>query len=174
MATTHLICGLPCTGKTTYASALRADLDGVLFTLDRWLITLFGRYSIDDVGHEEHVRRVLACRELIWSAASELLRRSADVILDDGFFLRENRMRTIGLAKSVGATAKIHYIDTPMEVLQARLALRNASLPPYNFSISPEMLRGFVGLFEIPGGDEGADVVVVRDVGDSDLITDND
>ena len=30
MATTHLISGLPCTGKTTYASALRADIDGVL------------------------------------------------------------------------------------------------------------------------------------------------
>src|SRR5262245_7977243 len=174
MATTHLICGLPCTGKTTYASALRADLDGVLFTLDRWLITLFGRYSIDDVGHEEHVRRVLACRELIWGSASELLRRGADVILDDGFFLRDNRMRTIGQAKQAGAAAKIHFIDTPMEVLQARLALRNANLPPYNFSIGPEMLRGFVALFEVPGIDEGAELVVVRDVGDSDSVGDND
>src|SRR4029453_9161614 len=97
-----------------------------------------------------------------------------DVILDDGFFLRENRMRTIGLARGVGATAKIHFIDTPMEVLQARLALRNAHLPPFNFSISPEMLRGFVGLFEVPGADEGADVVVVRDVGEGGAITGND
>ena len=174
MATTHLICGLPCTGKTTYASALRADLDGALFTLDRWLITLFGRYSIDDVGHEEHVRRVLACRELIWSAAAELLRRGADVILDDGFFLRDNRMRTIGLARSVGAVAKIHFVDTPMDLLQARLALRNANLPPFNFAISPEMLRGFVGLFEPPAPDEGADLVVVRDVGGSDGLPEND
>ena len=174
MTTTHLICGLPCTGKTTYASALRADLDGALFTLDRWLITLFGRYSIDEVGHEEHVRRVLACRELIWSTASELLRRGADVILDDGFFLRENRMRTIGLARSVGATAKIHFVDTPMDILQTRLALRNANLPPYNFSIGPEMLNGFVGLFEVPGPDEGAELVVVRDVEETDATTEND
>jgi predicted kinase len=174
VATTHLICGLPCTGKTTYASALRADIDGVLFTLDRWLITLFGRYSIDDIGHEEHVRRVLACRELIWNASAELLRRGADVILDDGFFLRDNRMRTIALAKHAGATAKIHFIDTPMDVLQARLALRNANLPPYNFSISAEMLRGFVALFEVPDYDEGADVVVVRDVGEGEIAGGND
>ena len=46
MATTHLISGLPCSGKTTYAAGLRADLNGVLFSLDRWLITAFGQYAI--------------------------------------------------------------------------------------------------------------------------------
>ena len=141
---------------------LRADLLAALFTLDRWLITLFGKYSIDDVGHEEHVRRVLACRDLIWSAASELLRRGADVILDDGFFLRENRMRVIDLSKAVGGSAKIHFVDTPLNVIEARLEVPNASLPPHNFRIGPEMLRAFVGLFEVPGSDEGAELVVVE------------
>ena len=174
MATTHLISGLPCSGKTTYATALRADIDGALFTLDRWLITLFGRYSIDEVGHEEHVRRVLACRELIWSAASELLRRGADVILDDGFFLRENRMRVIGLSRDIGAAAKIHFVDTPVDLLRPRLDARNAHLPPYNFWIGPDMLRAFAGLFEPPGAEEGADVVVIRDFGQGHAIAEND
>jgi Predicted kinase len=170
MATTHLIAGLPCSGKTTYATGLRVDIDGALFSLDRWLITVFGRYSIDEVGHEEHVRRVLACRVLIWDAASELLRRGADVILDDGFFLRENRMRVIDRSKSIGAGAKIHFVDTPVHVLQRRLVARNASLPPYNFRIGPDMLRAFAELFEVPGPDEGAEVVVVRDSGQPDAI----
>lgn len=161
MATTHLISGLPCSGKTTYALGLRADLDAALFSLDRWLITLFGRYSIDDVGHEEHVRRVLACRDLIWDAAAQLLRRGADVILDDGFFLRENRIRLIDLSRKVGASTKIHFVDTPVEIIAARLQVRNAQLPPYNFRIGPGMLRAFVGLFEVPGADEGAELVVV-------------
>jgi len=163
MATTHLISGLPCSGKTTYATGLRADLDAALFTLDRWLITPFGKYSIDDVGHEEHVRRVLACRDLIWSAASELLRRGADVILDDGFFLRANRIRVIEWSKAAGASAKIHFVDCPVSVIEARLEVRNAHLPPHNFRIGPEMLRAFVGLFEAPGADEGAELVVICD-----------
>jgi predicted kinase len=164
MATAHLISGLPCSGKTTYATSLRADLGGVSFSLDRWLITSFGRYSIADVGHEEHVRRVLSSRELIWEAASEFLKRDIDVILDDGFFLRENRMRVISAARQLGAAAKSHFIDTPLATIRPRLEIRNARLPRYNFWIGPDTLEAFAELFEVPTDDEGAEVVVVRDV----------
>jgi len=37
MSTAHLISGLPCSGKTSYAVALKADANSVLFSLDRWL-----------------------------------------------------------------------------------------------------------------------------------------
>jgi len=163
MATVHLISGLPCSGKTTYAAALRADKNCVLFTLDRWLITVFGKYSIDAVGHDEHVRRVLACRELIWELAAEFLKRNIDVVFDDGFFLRANRMQVVALASSVGARTKIHFLDTPLAVCIERLERRNAGLPPFNFRIGPEMLDAFVHLFERPTEDEGAEVVVVAE-----------
>jgi predicted kinase len=162
MPTAHLISGLPCSGKTTYATRLRADVNGVLFSLDRWLITLFGSYSIDTVGYDEHVRRVLACRELIWGVASDFLQRGVDVIFDDGFFLREHRMRRVTLATGAGAEATIHFLDVPLPVLRARLDARNARLPAFNFRIDPETLDGFVGLFEVPSANEGADLVVVR------------
>ena len=63
MPTAHLISGLPCAGKSTYAQQLQLRTGAVVFTLDRFLITMFGRYDVPDVGGEEHVRRVLACRE---------------------------------------------------------------------------------------------------------------
>jgi predicted kinase len=163
MATLHVISGLPCAGKSTYARALRADANAVLFPLDRWLITAFGRYDIAAVGHQEHTRRVLACRELIWEQASELLSRGVDVILDDGFFLREHRIRHVTLARALGADAKIHYLDTPLETVRLRLEARNAWLPVFNFHIDPALLGGFLGLFEIPSPAEGAEVVVVRE-----------
>jgi predicted kinase len=106
---------------------------------------------------------VLACRELIWEAASEFLRRSVDVILDDGFFLRDNRVRYVQLSSAAGAKAKVHFIDTPVGVVRARLESRNAKLPRYNFQIDPETLQGFLGLFEVPSDHEGAEVVVVQD-----------
>lgn len=162
MSTVHLISGLPCSGKTTYANGLKAHTSCVVFSLDRWLITSFGRYSIAAVGHEEHTRRVLACRELIWDAASEFLRRAVDVVLDDGFFLRDNRIRYVHMAKALGAGARIHYLDTPVAMLRARLDERNRRLPRYNFHIDAETLVGFLGVFEVPSEREGAELVIVR------------
>jgi predicted kinase len=159
----HLISGLPASGKTTYATQLRARVGGVLYCLDRWLITLFGRYSLPDVGQDEHTRRVLACRELIWDSASELLTRNVDVILDDGFFYREHRMRHVALAASVGASTIIHFIDTPLTQVIERLSRRNADLPRFNFHIDPDTLEGFLGMVQRPSPDEGATVVVVGD-----------
>jgi predicted kinase len=161
-ATAHLISGLPCSGKTTYAKARLADINRVHFALDYWLITAFGAYSIESVGHEEHVRRVLVCRELIWRNATSFLVRGVDVILDDGFFFRDNRKQYIKLASDMGAQAIIHYLSAPLDVLWARIERRNANLPPYNFQIERGMLEVFAGLFEIPSPEEGAPLVIVN------------
>lgn len=162
VATLHLISGLPGSGKTTYAAALAADTGAVLFSLDRWLITVYGRYVLQVVGTDEHVRRVRACRDLIWFSAGELLQRGADVILDDGFFLREHRARYATLAAALGALARTHFVDTPLGELESRLRARNDQLPPHNFHIDPAMLAGFSAIYEQPDASEGIDLVVVR------------
>jgi predicted kinase len=162
-ATLHLIVGLPCAGKTTYAEQLKAQRDATLISLDRWLITCFGRYSLETVGHMEHARRLYACRELIWDVAAELLRRNADVILDDGFFLRNDREQYIARAHQLGAGAALHFVDTPLDTLQARLAARNRSPGAFHFDIVPESVGTFAAIFQPPSADEGADLIVVRD-----------
>ena len=164
-ATLHLISGLPCAGKTTYAARLREERDAVHLVLDRWLITTFGRYTVDVVGYMEHARRVYACRELTWSVATELLRRGTDVILDDGFFLANDRRRAIEQAREIGAAAAIHFIDTPLDVLRARLAARNVNPGPYQFEIAPEALDGFAAFYERPSSEEGAELIVVSGAG---------
>src|ERR1044072_4947962 len=114
MALLHLISALPGAGQSTYAQQLQLRTAAVVFTLDRFLITMFGRYKVPDVGGEEHVRRVLACREVIRMFAEKLLVHGTDVILDDGYFLREHRRKVIDAALTLGAAAKIHFIDTSL------------------------------------------------------------
>lgn len=163
MPTAHLIAGLPCSGKTTYSQQLKAETDGVLFTLDRWLITAFGPYAVGDVGHGEHYRRVLAARELIWETAAEFLKREVSVILDDGFFLRADRERVLKRATELGVPAKVHYIDTPVDVLRSRIEERNAKLPHFNFRIDPSALEAFASVIQVPQAEEGAEVVIVKE-----------
>jgi predicted kinase len=162
MAVVHLISGLPGAGKSTYAQQLQLRTRAVVFTLDRFLITMFGRYEVPDVGGEEHVRRVLACREVIWMSAEKLLAHGSDVILDDGYFLRGHRRKVVDAATALGASAKIHFIDTPLDEIRRRLADRNRSLPVYNFAIEAETLEGCVRLFETPSDADAAEVVVVQ------------
>jgi predicted kinase len=80
---------------------------------------------------------------LIWEAAQEFLRRSVDVVLDDGFFLRQNPIRYIDLARIAGATAKIHFLATPENIIRGWLIRRNTQLAPFNFYI--EELRSVPG-----------------------------
>jgi len=167
MPTAHLISGLPCAGKTSYSNALRETTNGVLLSLDYWLITTHGRYSISTISHEEHVRRVLACRHLISDVACEFLNRGADVILDDGFFLREHRIQQIAVMRALSTNkgnkvqVKTHVIQVPFETMRARLAKRNADLPHYNFAVSSELIQQFSALYEPPVANEGAELVMV-------------
>ena len=163
MSTVHLISGLSGAGKSTYAQQLQLRTGAVVFTLDRFLITMFGRYEVADVGGVEHVRRVLACREVIWMCAEKLLVHGTDVILDDGYFLREHRRKVVEAAIALGATAKIHFIDTPLAAIRKRLADRNQNLPVYNFAIGPETLEGCLRLFETPSDADAAEVILVQE-----------
>ena len=163
IGTLHLISGLPCSGKSTYAEKLRDQREAVHLGLDRWLITCFGRYPVETVGHDEHVRRVYACREIIWEIASEFLRRGADVILDDGFILRRDREDHIARARSLGASTIIHFVDTRPETVRKRLAIRNRDPGEYRFEIDPQALDGYIAFFETPTEEEGGELVLVRD-----------
>jgi predicted kinase len=158
MATVHLISGLPCSGKSSYAARLESQIGALRLSLDQHLISVFGRYSIAEVGNDEHVRRVLSTREAIWATAASHLDRGTDVILDDGFFYRRHRLIVIERCKERGARSKIHFCHAPVSVLRTRLEARNARLPPHNFSIDPDLLDKFVLLFEHPSDDEGAEL----------------
>src|SRR5690349_24630508 len=95
-------------------------------------------------------------------SAEKLLVRNSDVILDDGYFRREHRRNVVDAAVALGAAAKIHFIDTPLDDIRKRLADRNRNLPVYNFAIEPEVLDGCVRLFETPSDADSAEVIVVQ------------
>ena len=150
MPTLHLICGLPCSGKTTYAKGLEREVSALRLTPDEWHVRLFGH----DVLEEEHDNRHNLIEALLWKVAARVLTLNVDVILDFGFWGKGEREDYRRRAAALGAQSELHYLDVPAEVLLERLAKRNAELPEGAAYIPEAKLREWVNWFQPPTPDE--------------------
>ncbi len=150
MATLHLMVGLPCSGKTTLAHTLEQDLPALRLTLDAWHIHLFGQ-DADDPEHDARHRLIEA---LLWTIARRALEVGTHVILDYGFWAREEREDYRLRAKQLGARSEVHYLDVPENELLRRLAQRNARPSPESFRISAEAMKPWMAFFQTPTRDE--------------------
>ena len=87
MATLHLMVGLPCSGKSTLARTLEQEHAALRLTPDEWQLRLFGQ----DAEAPEHDARHTLIETLQWEVASRALALGINVILDYGFWAREER-----------------------------------------------------------------------------------
>jgi len=150
MATLHLMVGLPCSGKTTRARKLEIERSALRLTPDEWQLRLFGQ----DAEEPEHDARHTLIETLLWEMASRALTLGTNVILDYGFWAREEREDFRSRARQLGASSEVHFLDVPPEELFRRLAQRNAQRSSTSFYIPEEMMRPWIALFQKPTPDE--------------------
>ena len=150
MATLHLICGLPGAGKTTLAKKLEAELPALRLTPDEWIAQI-----IEDVSDRTELDRLRDPVEAVqWDVAMKALALGVDVVMDFGFWGREERRGFQQRAEASGATVKWHFLLVEREELWARIAKRNANLPPGTFYNSEEELDYWLSVFEPPTAEE--------------------
>jgi predicted kinase len=150
VATLHLMVGLPCSGKTTRARKLERERSALRLTPDEWHVRLFGQ----DAEEPEHDARHGLIEALLWTIASRALELGTNVILDFGFWAREEREDYRSRAKQLGASSEVHFLDVAAEELLQRLAARNAQPSPTSFSIPAAMMQPWMVLFQRPTPDE--------------------
>jgi predicted kinase len=150
MVTLHLMVGLPCAGKTTLALTLEREHSAIRLTLDEWHLRLFGQ----DAEDPEHNARHSLIESLLWEVASRALALGTNVILDFGFWAREEREDFRSRAKELGASSEVHFLDVPHDELLRRLAQRNAQLSKFSFRIPEEMMKPWIAFFQKPTPDE--------------------
>lgn len=150
MATLFLLCGLPGAGKTTFARQLEKMPLTVRLTPDEWLYQFLA-----DVTDKAELDRLRVPVEAVqWEMAIKLLNLGINIILDWGFWSREQRVSFRRQAETFGARVETHFFDAGREQLAARLAERNADLQPGTFAVSETELERWMPWYEPPGADE--------------------
>ncbi len=148
--TVYLLCGLPGSGKTTYANELEQN-GAIRLTLDEELFKRHGRNLPDGTYHEfEKKTKSALTDELI-----AYLKDGKSVILDWGFWKKEERNRIAALVRENGGEPKLLYFNVDPQELIHRVAGRDLTK---NHEIDAEMLDVFRAQFEEPKG-EGEEIV---------------
>jgi predicted kinase len=142
--------GLPCSGKTTLAQKLESEQSALRLTPDEWHVCLFGQ----DAEEPEHDVRHNLIEAMLWNIASRALVLGTNVILDFGFWAREERENFRLRAKLLGASSEVHFLDVPEDELMRRLAVRNSQLSQESFHIPEDMMKPWIAFFQRPTPDE--------------------
>ncbi|MGA7670596.1 MAG: ATP-binding protein [Nitrolancea sp.] len=154
----YLICGFIGSGKTTFAKKLEEKTGAVRITKDQWSIRLIGNDpSID--GYAAWDRKIIG---LSRDVAFYLTEKGIDVIIDEGFWAKEERDELKRKIAAVGAKAVIYYVNTPIETIRDRVVKRNSRLTVDSFKISRELLDQHLMSWEPP--DEDEDYILASEV----------
>jgi predicted kinase len=146
VATLFLIVGLPGSGKTVRAKSLAAEHAALRLSPDSWMIPLFGE---SDAGGK---RDVLEGR-LIWLAL-EALRLGTSVVLDFGFWSRDERSSLRWLARSADASCQVVYLPVDRATQIERIQHRWTSTPGETFMMTEADVDRWRTQFDVPDAAE--------------------
>lgn len=143
-----MLCGLPGSGKSTYAQKF---VDGGLTKLspDEEVYKRYGRAGVDYPQQEyvEHYKDILAEFE---ERIPELLKQKKSFVLDYGYWRRAHREKHKKLIEGHNVEWKLIYFKADATLLAERIDKRNTRSDANAFPITKGMLHDFVKRFEEP------------------------
>ncbi|MHA6762358.1 P-loop nucleotide/nucleoside kinase family protein [Streptacidiphilus sp. PAMC 29251] len=141
-----LVCGLPGAGKTTLSKQLAGEIPAVRLCPDEWLTGLgFDLFEGDPRDRLE---------ALFWDHTQELLKLGQTVILEFGFWGRDERDAKRLTARALGVPVELRYLDVPVDELFRRVTARYRDSPSGTVSIPRELIEAQARDFEAPGLEE--------------------
>lgn len=152
MAKVILICGKICSGKSTYAEQMRVQNHAALLSVDEITLALFGQHCGDK--HDDYVERT---QNYLFDKSLELIETGINVVLDWGFWMKEERDYAREFYNGRNIECEFHYIDISDETWKARLMKRNSAILAEETSayyVDDNLAAKFGALFEKPSSDE--------------------
>ena len=146
-----LICGLPGAGKTTLAKILEIARKANRLCPDDWILAVLK--DQDDILERNRLRDPM--EQLLWKEAQVLLKLGVTVILENGFWMREERNKYCEIGKNIGAKVELHFVDVSFEILWKRVEKRNSN--PEEFQVTKKEMEDGYKVFQPPNDEEGQD-----------------
>ena len=153
MAKIIAVCGKICSGKTVYANALREKENAVILSCDELTADLFD----NDLG-EKHDEMALRIWAYFKKKSVELVRAGCTVILDWGFWSRENRKSLTEYCRAHDVTCQWHYVDVEDGDWQRNIEERNrrvlSGAGGSDYYLDAGLMEKLLSLWEAPTEEE--------------------
>ena len=149
--TVHIVFGPLGAGKTTLARQLAHQNQAVRFSIDEWMIQLFGPDLPKSMSLSWMQDRVRRCETKIWSVAQQVMKVGSNVVLDLGFMMVSDRKRFINLANEASRGCNLHHVTASHANRRARVLNRNTERgETFAFEVTPMMFDFMEKQFESP------------------------
>ena len=147
-----MMCGKLCSGKTTYAKNLRKAGKAVILSVDEIMLALFDQHAGEK--HDDYVARI---KGYLYQKSLEIIDSGIDVILDFGFWTKEERVCARSFYGSNGVVNEFHFIDIEDSEWRRRIEKRNQDILANNsnaYYVDEGLLEKFDAIFEKPDPSE--------------------
>ena len=156
----YLICGKICSGKTTYAKSLQKESTAILLSVDEIMLSLFDQCCGPKL-HQEYEKRI---KGYLFDKSLEILEKGSDVILDWGFWTKEERAATKEFYKSRSIDCQLHYVEVNDEKWEQQLNKRNNQIlnnETKAYYLQHNRALEFASMFKRPDANE-IDIIYCR------------
>lgn len=158
MAKVIILCGKIASGKSYYAEKLSGQTGAVILSVDELMLKLSD--SCLGQSHDDVARR---CETYFYKLAEQLISKRIDVIIDYGYWSRDERNKAKNYFINRGIEVELHYIVIDEQLRLRQLDKRNEmlllkqqnALAGREYIIGEELRIRLDNKFQEPTSDEG-------------------
>jgi predicted kinase len=152
MAKIIMLCGKICCGKSTYALILKNKINAIVLSADNLMLNLFEEQLGD--RHNEILNK---CVTYLNDLAEQIINANVNVILDFGFWYKEERQKSIEYFNLKNIEVELHYIKIDKNSWITQIEKRNKLVKEgksKSYYVDENMKDIFERVFEEPDSDE--------------------
>lgn len=146
------LCGKICSGKTFYANKIK-EKNAVILSTDE--VTFYLMDNEQGERYDDFAKRV---NEYLMKKAIDIVRAGANVILDWGFWSKEERINLTNYYKKYNIPVEWHYVDVTQEKWQDLIKKRNELIvsgqEEYSFYFDDGLKKKLLDSFNEPSKEE--------------------